>query len=328
MRAKIKGILVLILVCALVINSDTAYFAMGINMLFVNATESEVIDENTDVVIDETVEDDKPVIDEEPVEGDEPATDEEPTEGDESVTDEEPVEDDESIIDEEDVEEKELTQPKTIDELLAILDTVPPEATLESQLAFLGADMNGVNIQNLTMAEIMALINVDISGIDLSTVTVEGIQNGDYTLYDILAMVQLRKNEQLQTLAPTSAIPTNATELAGLSTTFTLSTYQDLINLQKLSQTTSLEGYTFTFLKILDEENQALWNFSKANVDGNGYIGLGNETFPFKGTLNTYVKGMVCTINKPVCNYVSTGACFEGFNFNVNGASASYNILL
>ena len=335
MRAKIKRILVLILVCALVINSDTAYLAMGINMLFVNATESEVIDENTDVVIDETVEDDKPVIDEEPVEGDEPATDEEPTEGDEPVTDEEPtegdepvtdeepVEDDEPIIDEEDVEEKELTQPKTIDELLAILDTVPPEATLESQLAFLGADMNGVNIQNLTMAEIMALINVDISGIDLSAVTVEGIQNGDYTLYDILAMVQLRKNEQLQTLAPTSAIPTNATELAGLSTTFTLSTYQDLINLQKLSRTTSLEGYTFTFLKILDEENQALWNFSKANVDGNGYIGLGNETFPFKGTLNTYVKGMVCTINKPVCNYVSTGACFEGFNFNVNGASAS-----
>ncbi len=206
---------------------------------------------------------------------------------------------------------------------MAILDTVPADATLESQLAFLGANMAGVVVDNLTMAEVMALIYVDANGVDLSAVTVEGIKSGDYTLADVLAMVQLKKSEQIQILAPTSAIPTTAAGLQGLSTTFTLSTYQDLINLQKLSQTTSLEGYTFTFLKILDETNQALWNFSKANVDGSGYIGIGNETYPFKGTLNTYVNGMVCTINQPVCNYISTGASFEGFNFSVSNASAS-----
>ena len=175
----------------------------------------------------------------------------------------------------------------------------------------------------MTMEQVLALLGIDVTGMDLSMVTVQGIIDGDYTLYDILSMVQLRQEDMVETLESTSIIPTTAAGLSGMGTTFTLSTYQDLINLQKLSQTTSLEGYTFTFLKILDETNQAQWNFSKASVDGAGYIGIGNETYPFKGTLNTYVNGMVCTITKPMCNYVSTGASFEGFNFNANGAKAA-----
>lgn len=274
MRARIKRLLILILICALLINSDMAYLALGVNMLYVNATENDGVDE----ILDDDVTLNTPTT---------------------------------------------PSAPLTIDEMLAMLDVASPEATLEDLLVYLGADLTGVAVDTLSMAQVLALVHVDTIGMDLTAVTVEGIRTGDYTLADILAMVQMRANEGIETYADTSIIPITADGLAGMGTTFTLSTYQDLINLQKLSQTTSLEGYTFTFLKILDEANQAQWNFSKASVDGNGYIGIGNETYPFKGTLNTYVSGMVCTINKPVCNYVSTGATFEGFNFSANGASAS-----
>ena len=209
MKAKIKRLLVLILVSAMIINSDMLYLAMGIEMLFVNAAENEDLEE--------IKQDNQENLQDEPEDGQQENSQEAP----------------------------EMNTPVQN----------PPKFMVSNRA--------------------------------------------------------------------TSIIPTTAAGLQGMGTTFTLSTYQDLINLQKLSQTTSLEGYTFTFLKILDEENQAQWNFSKASVDGAGYIGIGNEAYPFKGTLNTYVNGMVCTINKPVCNYVCTGATFEGFNFNSNNAKAS-----
>lgn len=355
MRARIKRLLILILVCALLVNSDMAYLAMGVNMLYVRATENEAIteedvvdeteDDGTEDVVDETeddgaedimdgteddgaedtmdgTEDDdaEDTMDGTEDDGTEDTMDETEDEGSEDTTDETENENPEESQNDSADEPKE---PLTIDQMLSLLEVASPDATLEDELLYLGADLTGVTLDSLSMPQVLALIHVDTTGMDLSAVTVEGIRDGEYSLYDILAMVQLRRSESLQTLENTSLIPTTADGLAGLGTTFTLSTYQDLINLQKLSQTTSLEGYTFTFLKILDETNQAQWNFNKANVDGAGYIGIGNETYPFKGTLNTYVSGMVCTINKPVCNYVSTGAAFEGFNFSSNGASAS-----
>ena len=289
MKARIKRLLILILVCALLVNSDMAYLAMGVNMLYVRATETVELSED---VPDETEEETETEI-----------PDETEEEADETTEDKK--------------------EPLSIEQMLSLLEVAAPEASLEDELLYLGADLTGVTLDSLSMSQVLALVYVDTAGMDLSAVTVEGIRTGEYSLYDILAMVQLRQSESVQTLESTSIIPATAEGLAGLGTTFTLSTYQDLIQLQKLSQTTSLEGYTFTFLKILDETNQAQWNFSKANVDGNGYIGIGSQAYPFKGTLNTYVSGMVCTINKPVCNYVAIGATFEGFNFNVNGASAS-----
>lgn len=56
MKAKIKRLLILILICSLICNSNMAYLAMGIDMLFVNATESTedgLLDDAEDTTDDE-----------------------------------------------------------------------------------------------------------------------------------------------------------------------------------------------------------------------------------------------------------------------------------
>ncbi len=318
MRAKIKRILVLILVCTMLVNSDMAYLAMGIDMLFVQATENDAIDNLADD--DVTIDDEGDSADTSLADGKKPEAGEqmqEPDTGNEDVQNPEGG-GDEDIPDNSDTPVTPETPEDTdIPESPDVPEDTPENPEMPDNTDVSDTETDGETDNTEDEGEVKEP--------DASEKTENDTAADDEELPDMDSLGEMAGLFAISPFAiTTSNIPTTVEELeAKGSKGYTLSSYQDLVNLQKLSQVTSLEGYTFTFLRVLDEKDEKVWNFSQADVDGQGYIGIGNKDFPFKGTLENYIDGVVFNINRPVCNYVSTGSNFVGMEFDSNKASAA-----
>ena len=82
-----------------------------------------------------------------------------------------------------------------------------------------------------------------------------------------------------------------------------ITTKNDLLALQERSQLDSLEGKTIIF-----SQNSEIETFPEE------FIGLGNETFPFKGTLKSYyTAGAVYSLKTPLIQMLGEGARIEQF---------------
>lgn len=93
-------------------------------------------------------------------------------------------------------------------------------------------------------------------------------------------------------------------------------TYDDVLALQELSYQSSLEGCVFEFAKLNNSVN--VWDMT--NI---GFTGLGNETYPFKGTIQEYFdSGVVFTMSRPMFNYLGTGAVIINFAFNLKNCTS------
>lgn len=93
-------------------------------------------------------------------------------------------------------------------------------------------------------------------------------------------------------------------------------TYDDVLALQELSYQSSLEGCIFEFARMNNTAN--VWDLT--NI---GFTGLGNETYPFRGTLQEYFdSGVVFTVSRPMFNYLSTGATVTNFAFNLENCTS------
>lgn len=92
----------------------------------------------------------------------------------------------------------------------------------------------------------------------------------------------------------------------------TITTRQDWLNLQALSQTTSLEGYSF---RIDPNSTSSDDNTSLYDLQGIGFTGIGCETYPFKGTLNGYLDtGMSIKTSVPLFAYLAGGSSISNFS--------------
>lgn len=93
-------------------------------------------------------------------------------------------------------------------------------------------------------------------------------------------------------------------------------TYDDVLALQELSYQSSLEGCIFEFAKLNNSGN--VWELNTI-----GFTGLGNETYPFKGTLREYFdSGTTFTMSRPMFAYLGTGASITNFAFNLEGSTS------
>lgn len=92
--------------------------------------------------------------------------------------------------------------------------------------------------------------------------------------------------------------------------------YDDVLALQELSYQSSLEGCIFEFAKLNNTTDA--WDFT--NI---GFTGLGNATYPFKGTIQEfYASGTTFKMSRPMFNYLGTGAAITNFTFNLENATS------
>lgn len=91
-----------------------------------------------------------------------------------------------------------------------------------------------------------------------------------------------------------------------------LTTKQDWLNLQELSQVTSLEGYVFD---IQDNNTTGDTNPKLYDLQNIGFTGIGCAEFPFKGTLTCYLDtGISVRTSVPVFAYLSGGSTVKNFS--------------
>ncbi len=133
-------------------------------------------------------------------------------------------------------------------------------------------------------------------------------------------------NAQARVSPGTSIIPTSAADL-GATTTYYITSYQDWINLQALSKTTDLAGYSFLIIGRSVEGSGSVANYDLTFSDVETtevFEGLGNETYPFAGTLYAAdAGGILLTLDRPLFNYLSTEASIHHLKLQPqNGACA------
>ena len=118
-------------------------------------------------------------------------------------------------------------------------------------------------------------------------------------------------------------IPHTVEELVP-GTVYYVRTYDDVLALQELSYQSNLDGCIFEFAKLNNTNN--VWDFT--NI---GFNGLGNETYPFQGTVQEYFQsGTTFKMARPMFNYLGTGAVVKNFTFDLANATsgiADYFIL-
>ena len=91
-----------------------------------------------------------------------------------------------------------------------------------------------------------------------------------------------------------------------------ITTKQDWLNLQELSQVTSLEGYVFD---IQDNNTTGDTNTKLYDLQNMGFTGIGCETYPFKGTLTCYLEnGMSVKTSVPIFAYLAGGSTVKNFS--------------
>lgn len=123
---------------------------------------------------------------------------------------------------------------------------------------------------------------------------------------------------------PTSELPDSAADLQQ-NQIYNLYTNADVLKLQELSMTSSLKGYTFQFAQY--EKKSNVWDFTKIS----GFTGFGCEEYPFQGTIQEYYEtGVVFNLNKPMFDYLGSGAKLTNLNItatNTTAGIANYLIL-
>lgn len=125
--------------------------------------------------------------------------------------------------------------------------------------------------------------------------------------------------EAYAVLDTASSIPDNAADLAASGKdTFVVTTYEDVLAIQSLSRTTSLEGYKFRFSKLNNSE--AVWNLK----DLSGFTGFGCDEFPFKGTIEEAFVDSVTfeTGANPLFQCLGSGAEIINFEIKANSSAA------
>lgn len=129
-------------------------------------------------------------------------------------------------------------------------------------------------------------------------------------------------------------IPGTLAELQAMgTTTFLISNYEDVKNLQALCTQSSLEGYTFQFgqLKLPGEKPSYEWNLTGAN----GFTGFGSKEYPFEGTLESYysMESQTFNLDKSLFAYVGNSATVARMqlayqvNASIAGGIANYYVL-
>ena len=99
--------------------------------------------------------------------------------------------------------------------------------------------------------------------------------------------------------------------------------YADVEALQELSQTSSLDGYTFEFGKLDDKE--FTWDLTDGykKATGKDFEGLGSKDFPFKGTISEYIQsGATFKLGKPLFQYLGSGAQLTNFHMTLVNATS------
>lgn len=115
--------------------------------------------------------------------------------------------------------------------------------------------------------------------------------------------------------ADSQNIPQNVADVVQ-GTVYYVRTYDDVLALQELSFQSSLEGCIFEFGKLNNKTN--VWELNTI-----GFTGLGNETYPFKGTLQEYYgSGITFTVSSPMFAYLGTGASITNFAFKLEAATS------
>lgn len=116
------------------------------------------------------------------------------------------------------------------------------------------------------------------------------------------------------------SIPDEVSEL-DKNTLYSISTYQDWINLQTLSKQDSLSGYRFVIYEQTLASGQTVPYYELANLEG--FEGLGTKEFPFQGTLYaTSLTGVRLETKKPLFQYLSTKASLDNLLLAADGACA------
>lgn len=115
--------------------------------------------------------------------------------------------------------------------------------------------------------------------------------------------------------ADSENIPKNVADVIP-GTIYYVRTYDDVLALQELSYQSSLEGCIFEFAKL----NNITDAWDLTNI---GFTGLGNETYPFQGTIQEfYASGTTFKMSRPMFNYLGTGAAITNFTFNLENTTS------
>lgn len=99
--------------------------------------------------------------------------------------------------------------------------------------------------------------------------------------------------------------------------------YADVEALQELSQTSSLDGYTFEFGKLDDKE--FTWDLTDGykKATKKDFEGFGSNDFPFKGTISEYIQsGATFKLGKPLFQYLGSGAQLTNFHMTLVNATS------
>ena len=100
-----------------------------------------------------------------------------------------------------------------------------------------------------------------------------------------------------------------------------ISTYQDWMNVQTISQKMDLKGYEF---QIDDNKSPSATDakLHKLN-DFSGFVGIGTEEFPFRGSLTGYLAtGLSIETRVPIFAYLSTESNLSNLHIRVNSGTA------
>lgn len=113
-----------------------------------------------------------------------------------------------------------------------------------------------------------------------------------------------------------SVIPTNVTEFQTKyadSKKIAITTLQDWLNVQAISQAMDLSDYTFEVQSNKTTDNSGSNVYDLTTVGD--FVGLGNESYPFKGTFTCYLSsGMSIKTKVPIFQYLSAGSDIQKLN--------------
>lgn len=106
-------------------------------------------------------------------------------------------------------------------------------------------------------------------------------------------------------------------------TEFYISSANDFLSAQALCADSRVNGFDGVTLIIANSASASgIWNISAIE----GFLGIGTEENPFKGTIYCYFKsggGVSFQTDKPLIAYAGDGANIYGLNFSLNGACAA-----
>lgn len=144
--------------------------------------------------------------------------------------------------------------------------------------------------------------------------TEEETTTEELTTEELPAAVALADTESTST-----SIPDNMTDYNALtSNELYINTLQDLINLQTLSEFTDFAGKTI----VLSSRQDATGNVYDTS-EAASFVGIGTETYPFKGTFKGYyqasTKSVTLKLNVPLFRHLGDGADISELYIVANG---------